>query len=367
MAALSYTFQEHAPHGRFQDIESSDSDVSSDASDSPVLQRGRLMSCIGGSAIGLTFALIFVTFASWGMESWRHDGLVATSTGRQEAELGEKVLISAGPSSAASTTPALSTPPPLAPVVAAASVPLPPTAPPPPAGQDLHDGNLCTRDEELFGGLCYRKCSLLTGGKDAIRTSPWTCCESHPCTVNQKLSIHAKVACTGFAVSGDGSCPHRPGACLEDEELFLGVCYKKCALLTEKEYPYRVAPATCCEDNGLNCLDFRNSYTSEEFAVGGGESGPGACNSDEELSMGKCVKKCSLLTNNKYPLRFSLATCCKANSRLPHKLGGVWHLGCLDPRDDKSSADFSVPGDERPADVANADAHYPLKTLTEVQ
>ena len=32
-------------------------------------------------------------------------------------------------------------------------------------------------------------------------------------------------------IGEDGACPHKPGACLKNEELFLGVCYKQCRLL----------------------------------------------------------------------------------------------------------------------------------------
>ena len=30
--------------------------------------------------------------------------------------------------------------------------------------------------KELFGGLCYLKCSLLTNGTHPVRSSGWTCC-----------------------------------------------------------------------------------------------------------------------------------------------------------------------------------------------
>merc|ERR1740138_2009103 len=90
--------------------------------------------------------------------------------------------------------------------------------------------------------------------------------------------------CHGFDVSGDvegKGCPHSPGTCLEDEEFSLGMCYKKCSILTEGKYNYRVAAATCCEGEGLNCLEhFWHSKTSKSFATGGGsgdgdESTPG--------------------------------------------------------------------------------------------
>jgi len=234
--------------------------------------------------------------------------------------------------------------------------------------EDLHDGNVCKRDEELHFGLCYRKCSLLTGGMDPIRTSPWTCCHEKPCTINQKLDIGFQVACTGFAVAGDGSsCPHLPGACLPSEELLLGVCYKKCRLLTNQAYPHRVAPATCCKSSGLSCMLFPwRRYTSAEFASGGGRDEPGACLKDEEMFLGTCYKQCGLLTEEQYPHRLGPFTCCGAYRSMPHIEGGSWHMGCLDLRKHKSRPFFAVTGN-RTKRVDYASAHFPLLHLTEAQ
>uniref|UniRef100_A0A7S4QS24 Uncharacterized protein n=1 Tax=Alexandrium monilatum TaxID=311494 RepID=A0A7S4QS24_9DINO len=359
----------------FVDVESSDSEAGSDGA---ARRRPAVQKCVVASLAGLALALAIFCFSLSWMGGTVH-GHFAHPAGHAGATYGEKVLIepptppttpAVAPSTVAAT-PAPTTPAPLPRGEPAASLHSSPVPNPlatqslPGPVADLHDGNVCGDSEELFGGLCYRQCRLLTGGQDAIRTSPWTCCERHPCTTNQRLGISARVACTGFAVAGDGSCPHKPGACLQDEELFLGVCYKKCGLLTSGAYPTRVTPATCCAGSGLDCLDFRKDYTSKEFAVGGGEAGMGACQADEELVLGQCFKKCSLLTGNAYPLRLAAATCCKADSRLPHKRGGVWRLGCLDPRNDKTRAAFDTAGDARPGPVANARAHLPLRNLTE--
>jgi len=234
--------------------------------------------------------------------------------------------------------------------------------------ENLHDGNVCKGDEELLAGLCYKKCRLLTGGFNPIRTSPWTCCNQRPCRLNQQLRIGMRVACSGYAVSSDGSCPHRPGACLDDEELLLGVCYKRCRLLTAGKYPNRVAPATCCKTSGLSCLDFRKDYTSREFAVGGGRDQPGACFRDEEMILGTCYQKCSLLTNDMYPHRVGGFTCCRARKWLPHIQGGVWHLGCFNLFKHKSSASFARRDDLRNRTSVAYDAiHLPLKGLTEAK
>jgi len=247
-----------------------------------------------------------------------------------------------------------------------AVVPIPITTPAPgPSPPNLHDGNICMDSEEYHAGLCYKKCSLLTDNSNTIRTSPWTCCENKPCFVNQRLHIGLKIACVGYAVSGEGKCPHLPGACLDNEETMLGVCYKKCSLLTNTNYPYRVGPATCCKKGGLSCLYFWKTYTSKEFNVGGGRKGVGACLQEEEMLLGTCYKKCSLLTDDTHPHRLGPFTCCGARRKFPHIEGGVWHLGCLDLRKMKSMPNFAAKGNR--TEVEYGSPHFPLPHLTEVQ
>lgn len=223
---------------------------------------------------------------------------------------------------------------------------------------DMNNNNLCLDSEEEYGNLCYKKCSLLTAGTNPIRTSSWTCCENHPCGVsNQKGEAGSKIMCSGFDVGGDGGCPHQPGACLMNEELFLGTCFQKCALLTGNKYSNRVGPATCCAEEGTGCLDIWKDATSSLFNAGGGgtdndASTPGGphppltnlteeggrissdsvstssppvgpvvwgghfggngnrCLEDEELYAGLCYKQCSVMTNGMYPIRTSTWTCC---------------------------------------------------------
>lgn len=138
----------------------------------------------------------------------------------------------------------------------------------------------CDIDEELFGGLCYGKCAILTQQQYPIRTSAMTCCSAHPCGFfNQK---HDVGICSGFSVAGGsrGNCPHPPGGCAANEEMHLGECYKKCSILTGGDYKYRVAAATCCkEDSEIFCLipGSGKSKTSFDFSVngqGGSPNGP---------------------------------------------------------------------------------------------
>jgi len=138
--------------------------------------------------------------------------------------------------------------------------------------EHMHDGNVCDDDEEIYAGLCYRKCGLLTHGKAPIRTSSWTCCESHPCNPwNEMGSIGTSVLCNGYDVAGDMSCPHRPGSCLVDEEIHLGMCYKRCSILTNGEFPHRSGPETCCKADDLGCMMPWNTRLRPRFAVGGGD------------------------------------------------------------------------------------------------
>merc|ERR1712187_533310 len=114
--------------------------------------------------------------------------------------------------------------------------------------EHMHDGDACEDNEELYGGLCYKKCRELTDGEYPVRTTAFTCCESEPCGfVNQVEKGSLIEPCTGYDVNGHGGCAHAPGAYLLDEELWLGLCYKKCADLTENEYPYRSSPVNCCK------------------------------------------------------------------------------------------------------------------------
>jgi len=134
-----------------------------------------------------------------------------------------------------------------------------------------HDGNVCADDEELLDNLCYKRCSDLTEGAFPIRTTAFSCCEARPCGVfNQKVSLKV---CGGFDVAGGSrgsACPHVPGACLEDEELHLGRCYKKCSILTDFQFPFRIAAATCCKiDSKVMCADAPLVRTSPSYNVGG--------------------------------------------------------------------------------------------------
>lgn len=138
-----------------------------------------------------------------------------------------------------------------------------------------HDGNQCEDNEEILAGLCYKKCSILTNTEYPVRSTAFTCCKTLACFLQQKMGGDMPIPCQGYDVNGHDGCPHAPGACLEDEEFLLGLCYANCNLLTNGKYPYRVAPLTCCKVNDEEkCLDPFNkqdiSDTSNAYEIAGG-------------------------------------------------------------------------------------------------
>jgi len=149
--------------------------------------------------------------------------------------------------------------------------------------ENLNDGNVCNDDEEEHGALCYAKCSQLAGPAYPHRQSAWTCCNAAQCPfMSLSCCKHDYGMCSGYSIAGmqegNAICPHAPGGCLNDEELFLGMCYMKCSLLTGGLNPYRAEIDGCCKSTGAYCLaeegakDGLNGMliTNSTFAVGGG-------------------------------------------------------------------------------------------------
>ncbi|OLQ10053.1 Armadillo repeat-containing protein 2 [Symbiodinium microadriaticum] len=143
----------------------------------------------------------------------------------------------------------------------------------------------CLVYSEQFEGLCYSKCSILTGGMKPVRCAAHICepldssgenkCHLSADAINAILSSPSLMPCQGFDVAGakEGAkrCPHSPGSCMKDEELYLGTCFKKCSMLTNGVFPHRKAFATCCKATSLfQCLMPGYSKTDEAFTEGGG-------------------------------------------------------------------------------------------------
>lgn len=151
--------------------------------------------------------------------------------------------------------------------------------------ENLHDNNPCADDEELFESLCYAKCSILSAGMKPVRCAAHICEPvdsngEHKCQLSQNaiasiLSSPSLMPCHGYDIAGtrEGKkrCPHAPGICLKDEELYLGTCFKKCSVLTNGAFPHRKAFATCCKAESLfQCLMPGEAKTDQAFAEGGG-------------------------------------------------------------------------------------------------
>lgn len=152
--------------------------------------------------------------------------------------------------------------------------------------EHLHDGNPCADDEEFHAGLCYEKCSILTHDTHPWRQNAWSCCREEVCSpmhlLTGKCCQHHMGLCSGWDIAGmkegNAVCPHKPGACLEDEELFLDICYMKCSIISQGKYPHRSAASTCCASNDMSCLiDDKlqtgihgKSHTDPMYNVGGG-------------------------------------------------------------------------------------------------
>eukprot|EP00929_Paragymnodinium_shiwhaense_P053982 TRINITY_DN2705_c0_g2_i1.p1 TRINITY_DN2705_c0_g2~~TRINITY_DN2705_c0_g2_i1.p1 ORF type:complete len:297 (-),score=68.63 TRINITY_DN2705_c0_g2_i1:291-1115(-) len=152
-----------------------------------------------------------------------------------------------------------------------------------------HDHNTCDDSEELYAGLCYTKCSVLTGFSAAHRVSAFTCCPTPDCHGNVfKMKTSSLVPCQGYDVSSADmgkACPHEEGACLKDEEQFLGECFETCDKLTEGKFPKRIAAATCCNpDAEGGCLNLGNDRTKSALNVGGG-GGDGDASTPAEAHM----------------------------------------------------------------------------------
>jgi len=141
--------------------------------------------------------------------------------------------------------------------------------------EDMHDGNTCEDDEELFDGLCYKKCSRLTGSNLPFRASAFQCCEEEPPCPAMSDAAAAPEPCSGNDVSGDltgNVCPHAPGGCLKDEELFDGLCYMRCSLLTNGMLQYRDTAGACCKSNSVFSVFEPGECDSDpDYNVGGGQ------------------------------------------------------------------------------------------------
>lgn len=141
--------------------------------------------------------------------------------------------------------------------------------------ENLADGNECSDDEEELNEMCYKKCAILTNGEMPKRVSAFECSKEEGFMgVFKGQTEGFPIPCQGYDVAGDeagGGCPHKKGACLKNEELYLGKCFKSCATLTQNQYSVRTGAETCCStENVFSCMSPSNTKFSPDYNVGGG-------------------------------------------------------------------------------------------------
>merc|ERR1712032_1698150 len=143
----------------------------------------------------------------------------------------------------------------------------------------------CGSNEEEFMGMCYKKCSLLTHGKFSHRILPNACCKPSttqesrgPCAsfTPSDISYKMPIPGQGYTIGGDTQngtpeMPHPTGSCDSNEEGHLGWCFKKCSLLTNGKYPYRVMANTRCKKKP--CWNIFNIKTRIGICSGFGVGG----------------------------------------------------------------------------------------------
>ena len=74
--------------------------------------------------------------------------------------------------------------------------------------ENLHDSNPCADDEEIFEGLCYAKCSILSGGMRPVRCAAHICepldsnghhkCRLSAAAISAILSSPSLFPCQGY-------------------------------------------------------------------------------------------------------------------------------------------------------------------------
>eukprot|EP00440_Ansanella_granifera_P034561 gb/GFBE01037493.1/.p1 GENE.gb/GFBE01037493.1/~~gb/GFBE01037493.1/.p1 ORF type:complete len:259 (+),score=47.38 gb/GFBE01037493.1/:1-777(+) len=112
-------------------------------------------------------------------------------------------------------------------------------------GKTFHPGWPCSTNEEIFFGNCFASCSNLTNGEFPYRGEDCTCCKSLPCST---LPGEFVTDCDKLKKDSKGFIPHMPmlpECAYENEELYQGLCYTKCSLLTRGQYPIRTGLNTC--------------------------------------------------------------------------------------------------------------------------
>jgi len=187
----------------------------------------------------------------------------------------------------------------------------------------------CLKDEEEFAGLCYMKCSLLTGGRAPYRLSNTFCCHSDNqffCTLlqNQQAISPSLAVGGGAAIHNNPHAPGVGGICVLDKEPYQGLCYAKCSDLTNGKSPHRTGPFTCCSGSDVECLsgkgvvssstEYGSSHIPEAKDTGRSYKAinimDARCDHNEDDFGGLCYAKCGDLTYGKSTIRTATSSCC---------------------------------------------------------
>jgi len=156
--------------------------------------------------------------------------------------------------------------------------------------------------------------------------------------------------------------------CQDDEEYHLGLCYKKCSLITQGAFSQRSTAFECCRPESCsNDFSFvlglcKGNNVAGDSIGGGCPHLPGGCLKNEEILHGMCYKKCSLLTWGHLPYRWGAVTCCKGKEGTTGiaLLDSIFKSGC------DSNESFAIGGGGSDKDNSTpAGPHAPLVDLTE--
>lgn len=121
--------------------------------------------------------------------------------------------------------------------------------PRPKSSADLWPGWPCGPTEELYDSECFLSCDNITDGALPFRAEPCKCCKNSTCLLSPPPpDAESAIDCKRFDKAADGRGAHQPmlpDCPYEDEEIFEGLCYTRCSLLTMGKYPIRTAMNTC--------------------------------------------------------------------------------------------------------------------------
>jgi len=131
----------------------------------------------------------------------------------------------------------------------------------------------CREGEEIFFGKCYTSCAAVTKGTHPHRNNDCTCCMDEPCVTSSERTLDD---CAIFNIGLDGDRPMQPllpDCPYANEEIFEGLCFKKCTMMTKGLFPVRSAMNTC--SNGKYGGNWTMGFgPCSGFGIGGTKCAP---------------------------------------------------------------------------------------------